>query len=325
MNSESEIVLVMGYLAAGKSTLVNDFVAQGYHRINRDTTGGSLDGQAVLARQAFKSGANRIVLDNTYITIESRESIIALAKELNVPIRCVWLKTSFEDAQFNACLRMVQKTGKILSPEELKKSKDPNVFPPIALYGARKKFEGDDKTLKHKGKQTPTLAEGFSSIEEVPFVRKWPSEYKNKALILDFDDTLRRSIGPNEWPEKPEHVKVLPNRTDILKAYSKQGYLLLGASNQSAIAKGLSEADCIACFEETIKQLGIKVEYLYCPHRVPPVSCYCRKPAPGMGAYWIEKYKLDPSQSIMVGDATSDKTFAERCGFKYFHPDHFFK
>jgi len=44
-----------------------------------------------------------------------------------------------------------------------------------------------------------------------------------------------------------------------------------------------------------------------------------------MGAYWIEKYKLDPSQCIMVGDATSDKTFAERCGFKYLHPDVFFK
>lgn len=323
--SNKEIVIVMGYLAAGKSTLVSDFVDQGYHRINRDSTGGTLDGQVNLARNAIHQGIEKIVLDNTYLTIESRESIISLAKESSIPIRCVWLKTSFEDSQFNAALRMVQKTGKIYSPEELQKTKDPNLFSPIALYAARKKFEGEDKNLKHKGKQFPTLAEGFSKIEEVPFVRKWSGEYKNKALILDFDDTLRTSCGPNKWPEKPEDVKVLPNRTETLKRYSENGYLLLGASNQSAIAKGLSESDCIACFEETIKQLGVKVEYMYCPHKVPPVSCYCRKPSPGMGAYWIEKYKLDPSQCIMVGDATSDKTFAGRCGFKYFHPDQFFK
>lgn len=320
-----EIVLIMGYLAAGKSTLVNEYVSKGYHRINRDSTGGSLDNQSLLVNQAFNSGHNKIVLDNTYLTIESRESIIKLAKKLNSSIKCVWLNTSFEDAQFNACLRMVQKTGKILTPEELKNSKDPNLFSPIALYAARKKFEGEDKKLKYKGKQYPTLTEGFDSIEKVEFKRVWSQEYKNKALILDFDDTLRISTGPNKWPESPKHVKILNNRTNTLKQYYEKGYILLGASNQSAIAKGFPEKDCIECFEETIKQLQIKIEYLYCPHKVPPVSCYCRKPSPGMGVYWIEKYKLNPKECIMVGDSTSDKTFSVRCGFQYQHPDQFFK
>lgn len=321
---DAEIAIVMGYNAAGKSTLVQKFVDDGYHRINRDTTGGTLDGQALLAKKAFKDGNKKIVLDNTYIAIESRESIIAAAKELKVPIRCVWLATSFEDAQFNACLRMVERAGKILSPEELKKSKDPNLFPPIALYGARNKFEGKDKTLKHPGKQTPTVGEGFSKVEKVEFVRKWPADYTNKAVILDYDDTLRTSTGPNPWPEKTEHVKILPGRTEVLKKWHKDGYRLLGASNQSAIAKGLPESDCVACFEQTNKLLKVDVEYTYCPHKVPPVSCYCRKPAPGMLALWIVKYKLDPAKCIFVGDSTSDKTCAERAGMKYMTPQEFF-
>lgn len=320
-----EIVLVMGYHASGKSTLVQEFVDQGYYRINRDITGGSLDGQAELAKKAFQDGQKKIVLDNTYITIESRESIIAAAKELGVPIRCVWLATSFEDAQFNACLRMVERTGKLLSPEEMKNTKDPNLFPPIALYGARNKFEGKDKTLKHKGKQIPTVAEGFFEVEKREFVRKWPSNYKNKALFLDFDDTLRISCGPNPWPEKPEHVKILPGRTEILQEYEKKGYRLLGVSNQSTIAKGLPEDQCIACFEKTLELLGMKIEYMYCPHKVPPVSCYCRKPAPGMGAYFIIRYQLNPSECIMVGDQTSDKTFAERLGMTFVQADEFFQ
>jgi HAD superfamily hydrolase (TIGR01662 family) len=321
---DAEIVITCGYNAAGKSTLVKEFTDSGYHRINRDLSGGTLDGQAVLAEQAYKDGKKKIVLDNTYITIESRESIIAVAKKLGVPIRCVWLATSFEDAQFNACLRMVERAGKILSPEELKKSKDPNLFPPIALYGARNKFEGKDKELKHKGKQTPTVAEGFHKVDKREFKRVWPSDYKNKALILDFDDTLRRCTGPEKWPTKPEHVEILPNRTKVLKEYKKNGYILCGASNQSAIAKGLPEADCVACFDKTLELLGVKIDYQFCPHRVPPVSCYCRKPGPAMGSYFIVKYKLNPAECIMVGDATSDATFAQRCGFQYMTPEEFF-
>lgn len=320
---DKEIVIVMGYLAAGKSTIVNEFVSQGYHRINRDTTGGKLDTQATLAKEAYKKGHHKIVLDNTYITIDSRKAIIDAANELGVPIRCVWLATSFEDAQFNACLRMVSLEGKLLTPEEMKKSKNPNLFPPAALYAARNKFEGKDKV--YTTKQTPTVAEGFSKVEKRTFVRSWPKDHVNKALILDFDDTLRTSTGPNPWPEKPEHVKILPGRTKILNDYKDAGYLLLGASNQSAIAKGLPEADCIACFEKTLELLGVDIEYAYCSHRIPPVSCYCRKPAPGMGALWIMKYKLDPSECIMVGDSTSDKTFAERCGFNFQTPEQFFK
>lgn len=321
---DKEIVLVIGWPAAGKSTLVSEFVDQGYHRINRDSVGGTLDSQAALAEEAISKGLTKIVLDNTYITIESRESIIAVAKKHAIPIRCVWLTTSFQDAQLNACLRMIQRSGKLYGPADFKKIKDPNIFPPAALYGARNRFDGKDKANKHPGKQTPTVQEGFYSVEQRKFVRKWPSDYVNRALILDYDDTLRTSIGPNRWPEKPEHVQILPGRTARLKEYASQGYLLLGASNQSAIAKGLPEKDCIACFEQTNKLLGLDIQYMYCPHSVPPVACYCRKPGPGMTAYWIIKHKLDPSKCIFVGDATSDKNCAITSGMQYMHPSEFF-
>lgn len=306
------IVIFCGLPAAGKTTAVKEYVDSGYYRINRDLTGGTLDGQTVLVKKAFAEGKKRIVIDNTYITTESRKSIVSTAKELKVPIDCVWLKTSFEDAQLNACLRMVEKTGKILSPEDFKTNKDPNLFPPIALYAARKNF------------QSPEISEGFSNIIEKEFVRNWASDYVNEADIFDFDDTIRKSKGPNAWPEKPEHVEILPGRILKLKHLKKKGKLLLGASNQSAVAKGLPEKDCIACFEQTFKLLGVKFEYLYCPHKVPPVSCFCRKPAPAMMAYFIVKYKLDPSKCVYVGDSTTDETFANRCGCKFKTPEDYF-
>ena len=144
-----------------------------------------------------------------------------------------------------------------------------------------------------------------------------------KAVILDFDGTLRFSVGPNDYPELPEHVRILPNRTSVLKEYQNQGYLLLGASNQSAVSRGLSVEKCKACFDKTIELLNVKIEYIFCTHN-RYFECNCRKPLPGMGAYWILKYKLNPQQCIMVGDTESDKNFANNCGFNFSSAEDFF-
>lgn len=308
------IVLVMGYNAAGKTTYVQEYIGQGFHRVNRDELGGKLSDLPKIVEDLYKSGTKNFVLDNTYMDIESRKGIIECAKKLKLPIKCVWLNTSFEDAQFNAVQRMIRKVGRLLDPTEFKTNKDPNLFPPVALFNYKKKF------------QKPTMAEGFDSVEVVEFVRKKDPKYKNKALILDYDDTLRTSLGEYGYPTKVSEVKVLPGRKEKLDEYVKKGYRLLGASNQSGIAKGtITAQDAVDCFEETNRQLGHSIEYFFCRHSIPPVVCYCRKPHVGIFVHFIEKYKLDTDQCIFVGDQTSDRTAAERCKIKYYHPDEFFK
>jgi HAD superfamily hydrolase (TIGR01662 family) len=319
----AEIVVICGYNSAGKSTLVKPFEAKGYVRLNRDTTGGNVIDLLKPAEENIKAGKN-VILDNTFLSIESREPFIELAKRLKVPIHCAWLTTSFEDAQFNACMRQMQIVGHILSPEELKVTKNPNLFPPAALFASKSRWEGKEKGLKYSGKQFPKTEHGFTTVVKHEFKRIWPADFVNKAIILDFDGTLRESTGAHDWPTKPEEVHVLPNRTETLKKYLDQGYLMLGASNQSAISKDLAEKDAIACFERTKELLGIDIDYRYCPHSVPPVKCYCRKPSTGIGAALIHQYKLLPSLCVMVGDQTSDATFSARCGFQYQTPQQFF-
>jgi HAD superfamily hydrolase (TIGR01662 family) len=63
----------------------------------------------------------------------------------------------------------------------------------------------------------------------------------------------------------------------------------------------------------------------FCPHKVPPISCYCRKPGPGMGVELIVKYKLDPRQCYYVGDLGTDASFAGRCGFQFVDHNEFFR
>jgi len=308
-----EILLVMGYPASGKSTYVEKKLGEGYTRLNRDTQGGGLDALAARLSAGIKAGGKRFVLDNTYPTVESRRPILAIAKEHKIPVRCLLLGTSIEDAQVNACVRMVRLQGKLLMPEDFKRIKDPNIFPPAALFGYRKAF------------QKPDLSEGFASIETVPFVREADAGYTGKALLLDYDGTLRKTKSGDKYPKHPDDIEILPGRREVLDRYLRDGYRLLGVSNQGDVARGkLTMAVAEACFKRTNDLLGISIEVGFCPHNPAPIACYCRKPMPGIAVAYIEKYKLNRAETIMVGDMTSDKTFASRAGIRYIDAAAFF-
>nr|MDO8113168.1 HAD-IIIA family hydrolase [Candidatus Sigynarchaeota archaeon] len=327
-----DIKLLLGFPASGKSTYAREYASKGYCILNRDTLGGNLDKCVSVAEESFQQGKRNFLFENTYGTVESRAPVIAWAKKHDIPIECLWMTTSIGDAQINAVMRQLQRYGHLLSLEELKAmgKKDPNMFPPVVHYVYRKNF------------QEPTLSEGFEKITTIPFVRQRdPNVYCNKSIIVDYDGTLRKIKGQDpkmkksadgkklrQFPIDPSEIEILPRRAATLERYIDQGYLMLGISNQSGIGHGIvNDAQAKACFDATNKMLGIEIDYLYCPHNMGAggIPCYCRKPNPGNGVLFIEKYKLDPSQCIVVGDQKTDASFAGVCGFKYMNPDQFFK
>ena len=308
-----DVVLLVGPPAAGKSTIAEQYVSKGYVHVNRDTEGGSIAGLVPIVEKALKAGKS-VVLDNTFPTVESRAPFVSLAKANGFQVICCLIETSAEDAQFNACSRMIKMYGQVLDLEEIKRAKHPNTFPVSAIFAYRKQFE------------KPTVAEGFDQVVRIPFVRKPNPDYKAKALLLDFDGTLRDTKSGAKFPTDPSDVIILPGRKEKLAAMQKAGYLLLGVSNQSGVAKGdLTIEQAKACFEKTQELLGFKIDVRFCPHKVPPITCYCRKPGVAMGVTFIEKYKLNPADCIVVGDMTSDKTFAARCGFQFSDAETFFQ
>jgi histidinol phosphatase-like enzyme len=66
------------------------------------------------------------------------------------------------------------------------------------------------------------------------------------------------------------------------------------------------------------------MDILYCPHGGGPPVCGCRKPLPGLGVVFIQRYRLDASQCIYVGAGTQDPGFARRLGFQYRDAAEFF-
>lgn len=175
------IKLLMGYPASGKTTIAKQYVEQGYVHLNRDKNGGEVKDLIPKYKLLVETNKN-IVLDNTFPSKISRQPFITIAKKAGVPIECVHVNTSIEDSQINFLLRTHKKYNKLFfTSEECNAVNDPNVFPIIVFFIYRKQFE------------KPSITEGFSKIETIPFKRKWGEEFVNKALILDYDDTLRTS------------------------------------------------------------------------------------------------------------------------------------
>jgi HAD superfamily hydrolase (TIGR01662 family) len=313
-----EIRMVLGPPSSGKSELSKKYIEQGYVHLNRDSSGGKVIDLLPDLKKALASGKS-VVLDNLFSTAASRKPFLEVASQANVPVYAEVMGTSIEDSCINALHRMWARYKQLFfTPEDIKAharaKQDPNIFPIVVLFKYKKEAE------------KPTLAEGFAGINTVKFVRRaLPPDYTNKAVIFDFDDTLRKSSGEGKFPTNPTEVMLLPDRKEKLAKLKSQGYLLLGASNQSGIARGQVTFDnAVACFEQTNKLLGQHVDYLFCPHNVPP-NCYCRKPQPGLGVALIHAYKLNPAECIFVGDQTTDATFAKRLGFQYVDATEFFK
>jgi aryl-alcohol dehydrogenase-like predicted oxidoreductase/histidinol phosphatase-like enzyme len=312
---DGEVVLIMGLPGAGKSTMAQAFVAQGYARLNRDTTGGSLNDLLPALDQLITSGTSRIVLDNTYLSRAARARVIAAATQRGLPVRCLSLETALEDAQVNAVQRMLSKLGRLPDPEEIRRAskRDPTIFGPSAQFRCQRELE------------PPHPSEGFATIEAVPFERRRDSTCVNKALFFWVDGVLRQSRSGARTPISADDVQLLPDRREALRRYAADGWRVLGLSWQPEVMdKTMTVDEVEAAFGRTQELLGVPIEIAYCPHSAGPPICWCRKPLPGLGVVLIHRYQLDPAECIYVGAGAQDPGFARRLGFQFRPADEFF-
>jgi histidinol phosphatase-like enzyme len=276
--------------------------------LNRDEQGGSLRDLLPALDRRIDAGCSRIVLDNTYVSRRSRAPLIQLAAKRGLPVRCVWLSTSLEDAQVNAAWRMVAKFGRLLGPEEMRQIKDVSAFGPAVQFRYQRELE------------PPHPGEGFSHIDTIRFERTRDASFTNRALIVWCDGVLGRRLTSSS-----SEMEVFADRGEVLRRYQEQGWLLLGLSWQPEIAEDVVTAEQAAAgFARMQERLGARIDVLYCPHGGGPPVCWCRKPLPGLGVVFIQRYRLDPSRCLYVGAGPQDPGFARRFGFQYRDASDFF-
>ncbi|CAN2536335.1 D-glycero-beta-D-manno-heptose-1,7-bisphosphate+7-phosphatase [Methylocapsa aurea] len=103
------------------------------------------------------------------------------------------------------------------------------------------------------------------------------------------------------------------------------GFDICVVTNQSGVARGYYDQTAVnTLHDEMQRQLtaaGAYIdEFVFCPHHPDSddpryaVACDCRKPKPGMLLSLIERRRVDPAASLMIGDKASDMEAARAAG-----------
>ena len=135
----------------------------------------------------------------------------------------------------------------------------------------------------------------------------------NKAIFLDRDGTLNIDYG---YVHEIDNFKFIDGAIDALRELKKMGYMLVLVTNQSGIARGYFSEDQFLQLTEwmdwSLAEQDVDLDGIYyCPHHPEgkgeyKEDCDCRKPKSGMLLQAIKELKIDPTQSIMVGDKVED-------------------
>lgn len=127
------------------------------------------------------------------------------------------------------------------------------------------------------------------------------------SVILDRDKTINEDPG---YLNDPANVKLMQHAAKGISLLNKFGVRVFVASNQSGIARGLITTAQLGAVNNRITELLAKENahvggFFICPH-ADEDNCDCRKPKSGLIKQIINKEKIDPFKTFLVGDRARD-------------------
>ncbi|KAF2726762.1 PNK3P-domain-containing protein [Polyplosphaeria fusca] len=144
-----DIVLFCGSPGAGKSSFYwRHLQPLDYGRVNQDILK-TRDKCAKAASEMVKEGTS-VVVDNTNPDLQTRQYWVNLAKELEVPIRCVLFTAPARLCEHNDTVRALN-LGPEVNPEHR------SILPKVAFSGFASRY------------REPSLSEGFQDITKIEF------------------------------------------------------------------------------------------------------------------------------------------------------------
>jgi histidinol-phosphate phosphatase family protein len=126
-----------------------------------------------------------------------------------------------------------------------------------------------------------------------------------QAIFIDRDGT----IGGTGHFIHPRNFKPYPFSLNAINRLKEEGIPLFAFTNQHRISLG--EAT-ISEFQEEFLSYGLDDAFI-CPHS-PQDGCHCHKPNPGMLIEAAQKYNLDLTKCVVIGDVGIDMLAAHSVG-----------
>ncbi len=146
----------------------------------------------------------------------------------------------------------------------------------------------------------------------------------HKSFFLDRDGVINVE---KDYLYQIEDFEFIEGIFELCQAAENSGFRLIIVTNQSGIARGYYTEqqfqDLMSWVVNEFAKRHITItDVFYCPHHPTHgsvnyrVDCACRKPNPQMLIDAAQKHNLDLSQSIIVGDKSSDVKAGQAAGVK---------
>jgi len=226
-------------------------------------------------------GAERVVLDNTYLTRASRSHPIEVATAAGLTARCVWIDAPLAQAQINLVQRLLVRFGELPSPEELRHlaRREQGLLAPTSQMRAVRELE------------PPSIDEGFATVERVEFARE-PGRSQRPGVLV-----AARALERPGWEDALAQAD--PAAPHLVFDWREGGTVDTGLVDQVA---GVVDGP---------------VEAAVCPHPGGPPSCWCRPPLPGLPLVFARSHDVDLARSTLIGQAAAHRQLATALGARY--------
>ena len=159
--------------------------------------------------------------------------------------------------------------------------------------------------------------------------RELPDKLRRPAVFFDRDGVLNHDSGYTFETHKLEWIE---GAREAVKAVNDAGYFAFVITNQSGVARGYYEEHHVVALHrwmaDQMALIGAHIDaFEYCPdHPDGTVARYCRmsdrrKPGPGMITDLAQRFPIDMTRSMVIGDKPSDVDAARAAGL----PGHLFE
>jgi D-glycero-D-manno-heptose 1,7-bisphosphate phosphatase len=139
------------------------------------------------------------------------------------------------------------------------------------------------------------------------------------AAFLDRDGTITdQSGGFLNTPEQMQAVPFMPGAVEALKRLQALGYQLHVVTNQGGVGAGyvteFTLCEMHLVLFDRLKAQGVHLSSIKsCKHK-PDAGCECRKPKPGMLHSISQRFSIDLSRSVMIGNDPTDVQAGDAAG-----------
>ena len=137
-----------------------------------------------------------------------------------------------------------------------------------------------------------------------------------RAIFFDRDGVLNEAVirkGKPYPPASVEELIIAPDARGCLQKLKSAGFLLIGATNQPDVARGITQQTTVEAINKKLKDELCLDEIFVCYHDDTD-NCNCRKPLPGLLIQAASVFNIDLINSIMIGDRWKDIEAGHRAG-----------